>query len=330
MERCCQRNRHSTSRLIPLEVFLMEEGCGAFHVAQSMPRVAVGVSREAEPRAAVDWDYKGAIKGRSILEKDCSCKNFIWDFVWVLHLEFHSNLYYSVIMYLLWETMQNENQKISVASSFNTRKFRIILPWSFQHERVRCSSALAALQSSWEVNCSPPPGIQPSPPMPRPLFSWELKSAKRNHKPCKKLTFTNQLSHFYTSTFPSFAEFPSQPRQLQARQVLLWPTLEPLWVQRRQGVFPGSSWQTAETSSHQKFSCWCWACDASSTCGRDCLGTGNAMSWMAEPPLLGKAFGNQLTGSFVGPFKKSLWHFRPVKHWFVSQIYCSLSARMLC
>lgn len=155
MERCCQRNRHSTSRLIPLEVFLMEEGCGAFHVAQSMPRVAVGVSREAEPRAAVDWDYKGAIKGRSILEKDCSCKNFIWDFVWVLHLEFHSNLYYSAIMYLLWETMQNENQKISVASSFNTRKFRIILPWSFQHERVRCSSALAALQSSWEVNCSP-------------------------------------------------------------------------------------------------------------------------------------------------------------------------------
>lgn len=65
MERCCQRNRQSTSRLFPLEIFLMGEGCGAFHVSQSMPGVAVRVGRGAEPRAAVDWGCKGAVKGRS-------------------------------------------------------------------------------------------------------------------------------------------------------------------------------------------------------------------------------------------------------------------------
>lgn len=32
----------------------------------------------------LDWSCKGAVKGRSKLEKDFSCKNFIWNFMRVL------------------------------------------------------------------------------------------------------------------------------------------------------------------------------------------------------------------------------------------------------
>lgn len=41
-----------------------------------MPRVGAEVGREAERRAVVDWGCQ-----RSSLEKDYSCKNFMWDFM---------------------------------------------------------------------------------------------------------------------------------------------------------------------------------------------------------------------------------------------------------
>lgn len=39
----------------------MEESCGAFHVAQSVPRIAVGVGREAE----LELQWTGTAKGLS-------------------------------------------------------------------------------------------------------------------------------------------------------------------------------------------------------------------------------------------------------------------------
>lgn len=147
MERCCQRNRHSTSRLVPLEVFLMEEGCGAFHVAQSMPRVAVGVGREAEPRAAVDWDYKGAIKGRSILEKDCSCKTFIWDFfIW----GFTSRVPFQPILFCDYVFTLGNNAKW---------KPKNLCGFKFQHQKIQDYSPMVF--STWKsqmqqcIGCSP-------------------------------------------------------------------------------------------------------------------------------------------------------------------------------
>lgn len=52
-------------------------------MAQSLPSVRVGVDRESL-ELQLCWGCKRAVKGRSKLEKDFSCKNFMWDFVWVL------------------------------------------------------------------------------------------------------------------------------------------------------------------------------------------------------------------------------------------------------
>lgn len=54
-------------------------------MAQSLLRFRLGLGRETEARELqLDGGCKGAVKGRTKLEKDLSCKNFIWDFIWVL------------------------------------------------------------------------------------------------------------------------------------------------------------------------------------------------------------------------------------------------------
>lgn len=53
-------------------------------MAQPLPRVRIGVGRETDPRAAVGLGLQRACQRRSKLEKDFSCKNFMWDFMWVL------------------------------------------------------------------------------------------------------------------------------------------------------------------------------------------------------------------------------------------------------
>lgn len=142
-------------------------------------------------------------------------------------------------------------------SSLKSRKFGIILPWCPQHERVWCSTALAAIQSSWEVNCNAASGIQPSPPvLPTSLLlRAEVSQVEPQalqdtdiHKPVFPL--------FHLDISLLFAEFPSWPKQLQARQVFAVANHLTLWAWRRQNVFPGFSLQTDDSSLYQKNSCW--------------------------------------------------------------------------
>jgi len=46
--------------------------------------LGLGLAERQDLELHLDWGCKGSVKGRSKLEKDFTCKNFIWDFVWVL------------------------------------------------------------------------------------------------------------------------------------------------------------------------------------------------------------------------------------------------------
>lgn len=131
--------------------------------------------------------------------------------------------------------MWDETQSLcGCSSSLKTRKFRIILPWSLQHERVWCSTGLATIQSSWEVNCNSPPGIQPSPPVPPTPLLLRAEVSQVEPQALRDTDIhKSALPLFYLSVSLMFAEFPSWPRQFQARQVFAVANhLTPLGVEK--------------------------------------------------------------------------------------------------
>lgn len=173
----------------------------------------------------------------------------------------------------LWLQFKLKNQEI------------LILPWSPQHGRVWCSTALAISQSSWEVNCNSSLGIQPLPPVPpAPLLLTAEVSQMEPRALRDADTHNPVLSLFYLNISLWFAEFPCWRRQLQARQVFaLENHLCPLGMEKTKCI----SWlqQTGESSSYQKFSC-----DTSSTYGGKCL----RAVLNSEPSLPGKVLCWQL------------------------------------
>lgn len=139
-----------------------------------------------------------------------------------------------MIMYWLWETMWNKTQNLyGCGSSLKDRKFRIILPCSPQHERVWCSTALATIQSSWEVNCNPPPRIQSLLPMPLTLLLLRAEVSQVEPQALRDTDIHKPvLPLFYLNIFRLFSEFLSWLKQLQARHVFVANHLTPLGVEK--------------------------------------------------------------------------------------------------
>lgn len=171
------------------------------------------------------------MKGRSKLEKKkISCKNSMWDlcefYRSTSRVPFQPILFHDYVLTLGNNVKWNTENLCGCNSSLKNKKIRIILPWSPQHERVWCSTTLASVQSSWEVNCNSPPGIQPSPPVsPTPLLLRAEVSQMQPqslqdadiHKPVLPL--------FSTSTFPTcFLNFRLGPDISRLDKSLLWWT----------------------------------------------------------------------------------------------------------